>query len=61
MIGMPSDPKATGAVFANSDSPAAYSGGKPIPIMRADEIATGAPNPAHPSMNAPKLNAINSA
>ena len=61
MIGMPSEPKATGAVFANSASPAAYSGGKPTPIIKADEMATGAPKPAQPSKNAPKLKAMSKA
>ena len=55
MIGVPSAPKATGAVLAISASPAAYSGGKPAPIISAAEMATGVPKPAAPSMNAPKL------
>ena len=57
---MPSAPKATGAVLPISASPAAGSGRKPRPISMAAEIATGVPNPAAPSMNAPKLNAISS-
>ena len=61
MIGVPSAPNATGAVLAISVSPAAYSGGNPAPIKQRAEIATGVPNPAAPSRNAPKLNAINSA
>ena len=60
-IGVPSAPNATGAVLAISVRPAASSGGKPAPISRAPEIATGVPNPAAPSTNAPKQNAINNA
>jgi len=61
MIGVPSPPNATGAVLAISVSPAAYSGGNPAPINSAPDIATGVPNPAAPSKNAPKLKAIKSA
>jgi hypothetical protein len=57
-MGVPKAPNATGAVLAISARPDAYSGGKPAPIMSAAEIATGVPNPAAPSMNAPKLNAM---
>ena len=61
MMGVPSAPKATGAVLPISDNPAAGSGLKPRPISIAAEIATGVPNPAAPSTNAPKQKAINSA
>ena len=60
MIGVPSAPNATGAVLPISASPAAGSGLKPRPISMAAEIATGVPNPAAPSMKAPKLKAISS-
>ena len=60
-IGVPSPPKATGAVFAMSARHAASSAGKPAPTMSAAEIATGAPNPATPSRNAPNENATRSA
>ena len=60
-IGVPIAPKATGAVLAMSDSPAAYSGVKPSPISSAEQIATGVPNPDAPSMNAPNENATSSA
>ena len=59
MIGVPTDPNATGAVFAIRQRPAAYRGLKPRPTSIAAEIATGAPNPAAPSRNAPNENAIN--
>ena len=49
MIGVPSAPKATGEVLANSASPAAYRGEKPRPINSAAEMATGVPKPAAPS------------
>ena len=41
-------------------SPRGYSGLKPIHSIAA-EMATGAPNPAAPSRNAPKENAISKA
>ena len=55
-IGVPSAPKATGAVLAISESPAAASGLNPSPIMIAAVTATGVPKPAAPSKNAPKQN-----
>ena len=58
MIGVPSAPNATGAVFAISDSADASSGGNPSPISIAPVTATGVPNPAAPSKNAPKQNAM---
>ena len=61
MIGVPRAPKATGAVLAISARQAASNAGKPAPVRRAAEIATGAPKPAAPSRNAPKAKAINSA
>src|ERR1700712_6078883 len=57
-IGVPSAPKATGAVLAISDRPDAASGEKPSPIRTAPVIATGVPNPDAPSKNAPNENAI---
>jgi hypothetical protein len=50
-------PKATGVVLPISDSQAAGSGRNPSPISMAAPIATGVPNPAAPSMKAPKQNA----
>ena len=58
MIGVPSAPNATGAVLAISDSADASNGGKPRPINIAPVTATGVPNPAAPSKNAPKQNAM---
>ena len=60
MIGVPSAPKATGAVLAMSDRPEAASGVKPRPIRIAPVTATGVPKPAAPSKNAPKQNATSS-
>ena len=59
--GVPSEPNATGAVLPMSASLAASRGRNPSPMSSAPLIATGAPNPAAPSMKAPKLKAINSA
>ena len=58
---MPSEPNATGAVFASRAIEAAYSGANPRLAMIAAVIATGAPNPAIPSIRAPKENAMMSA
>src|SRR5688572_13655061 len=44
-IGVPMAPNATGAVFAMSDSPAAYNGVNPSPMSSAEQIATGVPKP----------------
>src|SRR6185312_8094109 len=60
MIGIPTDPKATGAVLAIRQTPAAYNGSKPRLNSMAAVITTGAANPAVPSKNDPKENAINS-
>ncbi len=60
ITGVPSAPKATGAVLAMSDSPDAASGEKPSPIRIAPVTATGVPNPDAPSKNAPKQNATTS-
>ncbi len=60
MIGVPSAPKATGAVLAISARPDAANGEKPRPIRIAPVTATGVPNPAAPSKNAPKQKAISS-
>ena len=59
VTGMPMDPNATGAVFASRQMPAAKNGSKPRPASIAPETATGAPNPAAPSMNAPNEKAMN--
>ena len=58
MMGVPSAPKATGAVLAMSDNPEAASGPKPRPMRIAAVTATGVPKPAAPSKNAPKEKAI---
>src|SRR5579859_387286 len=55
--GVPIAPHATGAVLAIRFRAAAWKGLKPRPIMKAPAIATGEPNPAQPSMNAPKQKA----
>src|SRR6266699_2211035 len=55
--GVPIAPHATGDVLAIKLSAAAWNGLNPRPIMKAPAIATGAPNPAAPSMNAPKQKA----
>ena len=52
--GVPSAPKATGAVLAISEKPEACNGLKPMPIRRAAVTATGVPKPQAPSKNAPK-------
>src|SRR5665213_760077 len=57
-IGVPSAPKATGAVLAISERPDAASGEKPSPIRIAPVTATGVPKPDAPSKNAPNENAI---
>ncbi|KAF5032024.1 hypothetical protein DSECCO2_621620 [anaerobic digester metagenome] len=61
MTGMPSAPKATGAVLATRQMPPAYTGLKPSPISMAAVMATGVPKPAVPSRNAPKAKAMNRA
>ena len=58
--GVPIAPHATGDVLASRLRAAAWNGLKPRPIMKAPAIATGAPNPAAPSMNAPKQKATSS-
>ena len=60
MTGVPSAPKATGAVLAMSDRPEAASGEKPSPISMAAVTATGVPKPAAPSKKAPRQKAMNS-
>jgi hypothetical protein len=54
MMGVPRAPKATGAVLPMRHRPAAWRGANPSPMSIAAEIATGVPNPAAPSMKAPK-------
>ena len=56
--GMPIEPKATGAVFASKQMPAAKNGENPSPVSIAAATATGVPKPAAPSTNAPNANAI---
>src|SRR3954464_7525139 len=55
---MAMEPNATGAVFANTQMPAAWKGEKPRPLKIAAATATGVPKPAAPSRNAPKAKAI---
>jgi hypothetical protein len=57
IIGMPSAPKATGAVLAISAVSTARRAGCPRPTSRQAVTATGAPKPAVPSSSAPKQNA----
>jgi hypothetical protein len=57
-IGVPSAPNATGAVFAMSERQDAAIGVKPSWMRRAAVTATGVPNPAAPSKNAPRQNAM---
>ncbi len=58
MTAIPIPPKATGAVFAIRQMPAAYRDSKPKPTSIPAVIATGAPKPAAPSRKAPKQYAI---
>ncbi len=60
ITGVPSAPKATGAVLAMSDRPDAASGENPRPISMAAVTATGVPKPAAPSKKAPSEKAMNS-
>ena len=59
--GTPMEPKATGAVLAIRQMPAANNGENPSPVSMAAATATGVPKPAAPSMNAPKAKAISMA
>src|ERR1035437_8136327 len=59
--GIPMDPNATGAVFASRQIDDAYSEEKPRPTIMAAATATGVPNPAQPSINAPNAKAISNA
>ena len=59
--GVPMPPQATGAVLAIRQSKAAWKGLNPRPTRKAAEMATGAPNPAAPSMKAPNEKAIRTA
>ena len=61
LTGTPSAPQATGAVLAIRQSTAALNGSNPSPTRKAAEIATGAPNPAAPSRNAPNEKATRTA
>ena len=60
-IGIPIEPNATGAVFASRQIAEALKGEKPRPISIVAAMATGVPNPAAPSRNAPNAKAIKSA
>lgn len=59
-MGMAMEPNATGAVLASRQMAAAWNGEKPSPASMAAATATGVPNPAAPSRNAPKANAMRS-
>ena len=59
--GIPAAANATGALLARRQRIAAARASKPRLTRMAAEIATGVPNPAAPSRNAPKANAMNSA
>ena len=58
VTGVPSAPKATGAVLKIRTNATASSGGKPTKMSSEAVTATGAPNPATPSSSAPKQNPI---
>ena len=58
MIGVAMAPNATGAVLATKASTAAFSGLKPSAISITEVTATGVPNPASASINAPNENAM---
>ena len=60
-IGTPTEPNATGAVLASSETSTAIFGWKPTPTSRNAVIATGAPKPALPSSSAPKQKATSTA
>ncbi len=57
-IGVAIAPKATGAVFATSETVAALSGLKPSAISITEVIATGVPKPARASIRAPNEKAM---
>src|SRR5487761_2696501 len=59
--GVPMEPNATGDVFASRQRLAAKNGRNPRPVSIAAATATGVPNPAAPSMNAPNAKAISNA
>ncbi len=61
MMGVAIAPNATGAVLATSDSAAAFSSPKPRASNITEVTATGVPNPANASSNAPKENAMTTA
>ena len=58
MVGIPTDPKATGAVLASRERPAAWMAGKPRPMRIVPQTATGVPKPAAPSKKAPRTKAM---
>ena len=55
---MPAEPKDTGVLWISIPETTAASGGKPSPTRSGTVTAAGVPNPAEPSMNAPKSQAI---
>ena len=57
-MGVAIEPKATGAVLPISDSATALSGWKPSASSITEVMATGVPNPARPSISAPKEKAM---
>jgi len=59
MTGIPIAPNATGAVLASRQIADASRAENPSPAIIAAATATGVPNPAPPSRNAPNANAIN--
>ena len=58
MIGMPTAPKATGAVLASRQTAAARIAENPIAMSITAVMATGAPKPANASSSAPKEKAM---
>ncbi len=58
LIGIPTAPKATGAVLAIRHNPAAYKGLNPKPTKIAAVMAIGPPKPIAPSKNEPKQKPI---
>src|SRR6266480_2453476 len=57
VIGVAMEPNATGAVLAIKQTAAAKNGENPRPVSIVAATATGVPNPAQPSTNAPKAKA----
>lgn len=57
-IGTPTTPNVTGVELYMSDIITAAIGENPSPTSKGAQITAGVPNPATPSMNAPKTNPI---